>query len=828
MISLGIKSFNSSHSRVVKLIRQPIQESGRSFASFNQNLVGIGAVLASDIYGNLVVARLLYGGAAAYCKPNDLFGEDKLKKNDIVVAIDGRDVRGLQPIDVRPMLLGPVGTNVTLLIKRAKYEQAVEIVLRRRPQVMQTEVVPVIANQEALKKSVASIPHSPPRKAQAVVPKEPPRNIHPFPQQAVGAPVPDQQFQVIKEVPRMEAFEDQRGKMVKVGVGLVLRERADGSHTVKRLKPGQAAAHCGQIEPGDLLTHVDSLDIAKGAPSSLLADLIAGPQGSVVNLTFEKPDGSRISINLLRGSADYIAEVLRREASNNGSVNQSPRLDSGRQGMEDILAGAVGVSLSLDEDYDTLVTSPERLQSFNIEFKSDVANSLTVHPRRIQLVGLQRSQGIIVDLNILVDDEDQRTPQHLAAELAAQVADAKSPLRNASSTGLVRRADVHVGPVSPPPNAAVVSSPIVSQTNMKGVGLVLRENENRQQVVRRLLPDQAAAQSGMIRAGDILTHVNGILVQDVPVSSLILGPEGTTVFLRFVRPEEGGSTFDFELMRGTPTLMNGESSTMEGVIGLRKAVAQKEARTEEATSKVGPMAQAVPRVIEKQSNFESGVTKEGVQITISLKSDLQRSCDVTLPQTWPEFLTISSKLLNTGEVTRVFSMDGVPILGLQDINAGDSLLIHSAAKGQFESWSYGLVVKRRYLLREKLGEGGLGVVWLAMDSITGFDVILNEEGDQNALVVRDAILMEKGVGAESDRRRLREERFLREISIVENLRDKHVCAALDHGLQQGRMFVVLEFLQGQSLSEALAAKAAQVTRNCACQSAQLMWSRERC
>jgi hypothetical protein len=38
----------------------------------------------------------------------------------------------------------------------------------------------------------------------------------------------------------------------KVGVGLVLRERSDGSHTVKRLKPGQAAEKSGQINPGDL------------------------------------------------------------------------------------------------------------------------------------------------------------------------------------------------------------------------------------------------------------------------------------------------------------------------------------------------------------------------------------------------------------------------------------------------------------------------------------------------------------------------------------------------------------------------------------------------
>ena len=76
----------------------------------------------------------------------------------------------------------------------------------------------------------------------------------------------------------------------------------------------QAADHCGQIEPGDLLTHVDSLDIARGVASQFLADLIAGPQGSVVNLTFEKADGSRVSINLLRGNADYIAQVLRERA----------------------------------------------------------------------------------------------------------------------------------------------------------------------------------------------------------------------------------------------------------------------------------------------------------------------------------------------------------------------------------------------------------------------------------------------------------------------------------------------------------------------------------
>eukprot|EP00961_Rhodomonas_salina_P180027 2429882-Rhodomonas_salina.3 len=42
-------------------------------------------------------------------------------------------VRGLQPVDLRPLLIGPVGSNVTLKIKRAKYEEPVDITIRRKP-----------------------------------------------------------------------------------------------------------------------------------------------------------------------------------------------------------------------------------------------------------------------------------------------------------------------------------------------------------------------------------------------------------------------------------------------------------------------------------------------------------------------------------------------------------------------------------------------------------------------------------------------------------------------------------------------------------------------
>jgi len=351
-------------------------------------MAGIGAVLATDVNGNLVVSRLVYGGAAAFSKPNDLFGEDRLKKKDQIVAIDGRDVRGMQPVDVRPLLLGPVGSNVALMVKRAKYDHPVEIVLRRRAESMQTQFVPLESNN-----------HTPLTvQERQAAPRAPPQYNPP---QVLEQPRTPPQPEYSKPQPMQTTVQAPAPSPLKVGVGLVLKERSDGCHTVKRLKPGQAAAHCGQIEPGDLLTHVDSLDIARGVASQFLADLIAGPQGSVVNLTFEKADGSRVSINLLRGNAEYIADVLRQESegqapqqSQQGAPRQSPQYHPpaarapppvANMSQEALLAQAVGVSISLDEDYDALVTSPDRLQNFNVQFKQDVANAIRADMSRVQL-----------------------------------------------------------------------------------------------------------------------------------------------------------------------------------------------------------------------------------------------------------------------------------------------------------------------------------------------------------------------------------------------------------------------------------------------------------
>jgi hypothetical protein len=198
-------------------------------------MAGIGAVLATDTCNppNLVVSRLVYGGAAAFTKPSDMFGEDRLKKNDQIVAIDGRDVRGMQPVDVRPLLLGPVGSNVSLMVKRAKYDRPVEIVLRRRAESMQTQFVPLEPSN-----SNVMMMQAPPPPRSSPPPQPAPLNVAPLRQMQPRPPEPE----YTKRAPeRTQTIVHAPAPMpMKVGVGLVLRERLDGCHSVKRLKPGQA------------------------------------------------------------------------------------------------------------------------------------------------------------------------------------------------------------------------------------------------------------------------------------------------------------------------------------------------------------------------------------------------------------------------------------------------------------------------------------------------------------------------------------------------------------------------------------------------------------
>jgi WD40 repeat protein len=93
--------------------------------------------------------------------------------------------------------------------------------------------------------------------------------------------------------------------------------------------------------------------------------------------------------------------------------------------------------------------------------------------------------------------------------------------------------------------------------------------------------------------------------------------------------------------------------------------------------------------------------------------------------------------------------------------------------------------RQRYRLEQRLGGGGMGEVFLAMDTLLGQPV---------ALKLLDTKL------SPGDLRR----RFEREVAVVTALRSQHIVHVSDSGVTlQGHPFYVMEYLQGQTLGQLL-------------------------
>lgn len=100
--------------------------------------------------------------------------------------------------------------------------------------------------------------------------------------------------------------------------------------------------------------------------------------------------------------------------------------------------------------------------------------------------------------------------------------------------------------------------------------------------------------------------------------------------------------------------------------------------------------------------------------------------------------------------------------------------------------SEGTVIADRYRLEKRVGQGAMGTVWRA------------EHLSLRVPVAVKAIRSELAESSDS------QSRFMREARAAAALRSTHVVQILDHGFHDAVPFIVMEFLEGESLAERIA------------------------
>ena len=91
----------------------------------------------------------------------------------------------------------------------------------------------------------------------------------------------------------------------------------------------------------------------------------------------------------------------------------------------------------------------------------------------------------------------------------------------------------------------------------------------------------------------------------------------------------------------------------------------------------------------------------------------------------------------------------------------------------------------RYLLDKELAQGGMGTVWVGLDSKLGRPVAVK-------VMAQELAQMSEA-----------QSRFEREAMAAAQLRSTHVVQVYDYGVQEGLPFIVMELLEGESLSTRL-------------------------
>lgn len=130
------------------------------------------------------------------------------------------------------------------------------------------------------------------------------------------------------------------------------------------------------------------------------------------------------------------------------------------------------------------------------------------------------------------------------------------------------------------------------------------------------------------------------------------------------------------------------------------------------------------------------------------------------------------------DVEELLALHGEPALAIDSLASRDSVAWP-------DSWRAGELLAGRYRVEERLGGGGMGEVWRAMDTKTA-----------GAVAIKSILPFASGAARA-------EERFLREVRMASRVEHRNVCRMIALDAHAGRRFCVMELLSGDTLSERL-------------------------
>jgi eukaryotic-like serine/threonine-protein kinase len=108
-----------------------------------------------------------------------------------------------------------------------------------------------------------------------------------------------------------------------------------------------------------------------------------------------------------------------------------------------------------------------------------------------------------------------------------------------------------------------------------------------------------------------------------------------------------------------------------------------------------------------------------------------------------------------------------------------------------------------YKILEQIGSGGMGDVYRAVDTRLGREVAIKLVSDRYLVEAFGSGSPTPGSGTPATAGTLSHRRFLREAQSASALNHGHICTIHDIGEQDGRPYLVMELLRGETLKEAL-------------------------